>query len=343
MNSFLQALIYHSKFVSKTSNMAKNRRIIISDESVNCYGTWIKTDGVDISQFERNPVMLWMHWRGCIIGCVKDIRREGDTITGEPFFDEVRDESKMAKKQWDAGTLKMCSGSFDVIEVSEAPELIKTGQYRAAVTKSKLTEVSMVDIGGNDNALPLKLNYKGTELNLATGDDNITLPLLNNNKKPKEKTMNANYTSAVAIKLGLTETATESDVLSKIELLQGYQVANIQLQKEKDEMTLSSITNMVDTAISKRLILADKKDHFVNLGKNVGCESLQATFDSMTPQGKPLDLINRNGSNTNQGSGGNYSKLSEVPADELMTLRNEDKTTYMRLYKAEYGVECPMY
>ena len=51
------------------------KRIVISDESVNCYGTWVKTEGADISQYERNPVLLWMHWRGIIIGCIKDVRK----------------------------------------------------------------------------------------------------------------------------------------------------------------------------------------------------------------------------------------------------------------------------
>lgn len=322
--------------------MAKGKRIIISDESVNCYGTWIKTEGVDISQYERNPVLLWMHWRGCLIGSIKDVRKEGDKITGEPYFDEAREESKLAKKQWEAGTLRMCSGSFDVQEVSEAVENTKKGQYRATVTKSKLVEVSMVDIGGNDNALPLKLNYNGIELNLAVSEESTTLPLLNNNKKEKtEKKMDANYTSAVAIKLGLKETATESDILSKIELLLGYQTANEQLRAEKEEMALSAITAEVKGAVTKRLILADKETHFIELGKKVGIESLKSTFESMSPQQKPLDLIGKSGG-SNSGSG-NYKKLSDVPADELMALRDEDKTTYMKLYKAEYGVECPKY
>lgn len=322
--------------------MAKGKRIIISDESVNCYGTWIKTDGVDISQYERNPVLLWMHWRGCLIGNIKDVRKEGDKITGEPYFDEAREESKLAKKQWETGTLRMCSGSFDVQEVSEAVENTKKGQYRATVTKSKLVEVSMVDIGGNDNALPLKLNYNGIELNLAVSEESTTLPLLNNNKKEKkEKKMDANYTSAVAIKLGLKETATESDILSKIELLLGYQTANEQLRAEKEEMALSAITAEVKGAVTKRLILADKETHFIELGKKVGIESLKSTFESMSPQQKPLDLIGKSGGG-NSGSG-NYKKLSDVPADELMALRDEDKTTYMKLYKAEYGVECPKY
>ena len=67
------------------------KRIRISNESLNCYGTWVKTSGIDLSQFERNPVLLYMHRRGVIIGCIKDIRVEGDEITGEPYFDEVLD------------------------------------------------------------------------------------------------------------------------------------------------------------------------------------------------------------------------------------------------------------
>ena len=66
-------------------------RIRISDETLNCYGTWIRTEGVDLTQYQKNPVMLWMHWRGVIIGTIKDIRVENGEITDEPVFDEVRE------------------------------------------------------------------------------------------------------------------------------------------------------------------------------------------------------------------------------------------------------------
>lgn len=125
------------------------KRIRISSEKLNCYGTWVKTDGVNLEQFQKNPVLLWMHWRGMIIGCIKDIRVEGEDITGEPYFDEVREESKMAKQQYDKGTLKMCSANFEVLELSDEPAMLKPGQIRPTVTKSKLSEVSMVDIGGD--------------------------------------------------------------------------------------------------------------------------------------------------------------------------------------------------
>ena len=312
------------------------KRIIISDESINCYGTWISTDGMDISQFEKNPVLLWMHWRGVIIGCIKDIKKEDGRVTGEPYFDEVREESKQAKAQWEKGTLRMASANVDVLEVSDAPEHVKPGQYRATVTRSKLTEVSMVDIGGNDNALPLVLSFQGKELKLAAGEASDFLPLLNTNPKKTEK---MDY-KAIALKLGLPETATENDILSAIEVLLGYKTANEQLRQEKEQMQLAGITTAVETAITERRITADKKEHFVELGKKVGLESLKLTFEAMTPVQKPLDLIHPNAGQAGQGE---WKKLSDVPADKLMELRTNDKPTYMRLYKAEYGVDCPNY
>lgn len=83
------------------NEQTNGKRIVISDESVNCYGTWISTAGMDISQYEKNPVLLWMHWRGVIIGCIKDVKKEEGRVTGEPYFDEVREESRQAKAQWE--------------------------------------------------------------------------------------------------------------------------------------------------------------------------------------------------------------------------------------------------
>ena len=315
------------------------KRIVISDESVNCYGTWVKTEGADISQYERNPVLLWMHWRGIIIGCIKDVRKEGDKITGEPYFDEVRDESKLAKQQWEKGTLKMASAHFEVLETSDAAELIKPGQYRATAVRSKLIEVSMVDIGGNDNALPLMLSFKGEELKLSAGEENDSLPLLNNNNNQKNEEK-MDY-KTIALKLGLPETAGENEILSSIDLLLGYKTANQQLQQEKEQLQLSAITQTVKEATAKHLILAEKETHFKKKKKKVGIDSLKLTFDSMTPIQKPLNLINTTGGGSSMSL--DWKKLSDVPVDKMEELRNNDKTTYMKLYKAEYGVDCPKY
>lgn len=327
------------------------KRIRISNETLNCFGTWVKTDGVDLEQFRRNPVMLWMHWRGIIIGNIRDLKVEGAEITGEPYFDEVRDESKQAKQQWDKGTLKMCSPYFEIVESSDDPVLLKPGQTRPTITRCRLMEVSMVDMGGNDDNIVM-LSYRGDELKLATGEDCTALPLLktdggqtppSNNSKTKE-TMNADF-KAIALKLGLPETATETEILARIGILQGHQTANMELRKQLDEIRLASVTQMVDEAIKAGKFNADKREHFIGLGKTMGADSLKLTLDSMATATKPMQLLNTGGGGASSAgmASGQWGKLSEVPESQLKLMRENDPARYRELYKAEYGIDCPKF
>ena len=61
--------------------MEKTKRVRISNESLNSYGTRVLTSGMDVDQYKRNPVLLYMHERGQVIGYVKDLRVEGDDVT----------------------------------------------------------------------------------------------------------------------------------------------------------------------------------------------------------------------------------------------------------------------
>ena len=69
----------------------------------------------------------------------------------------------------------MVSMGADILELSEAPEHIAPGQTRPTVSKSKLREVSVVDIGSNDDAL--RLTYEGKALELGA-DMECGLPVL---------------------------------------------------------------------------------------------------------------------------------------------------------------------
>ena len=85
------------------------KRVRISNCSINSYGTRVLTSGMDVVQYQRNPVLLYMHERGQVIGCVKDLKVEGEEKTGELLFDEATELSKRCKKQWEFGSLKMVS------------------------------------------------------------------------------------------------------------------------------------------------------------------------------------------------------------------------------------------
>ena len=319
------------------------KRVRITNSRVNSYGTRVLTSGLDISQYERNPVLLYMHERGEVIGYMKDLRLEGDELTGEPVFDEASELSQRCKKQWDFGSLRMVSIGIDIIETSESEEYLLPGQSRPTITKSKLDEVSVVDIGANDDAIVLKKN--GERIYLGK-DGDCVLPLINNQQKSNEMKVNE-----IALMLGLPETADETKVKETIGSMMNLQAAldaatkeaeglNAQiatLKEEKDAMALAIITSAVEKAISERRIEAGKKEQFVELGKKVGIAELENVFAAMTVKEKASAVL-RGGRAVTAGNG-EWKTLHDVPADEIAELRANDREEYVRLYKATYGME----
>lgn len=136
--------------------MSKEKRVRITNDRLNSYGTRVLTAGMDVEQYKRNPVLLYMHERGNVIGYVKDLKVEDGEVTGELMFDEASELSVRCKKQWEFGSLKMVSAGLDILETSEDAELLVQGQTCPTVTKSKLFEVSLVDVGANDDAIVLQ-------------------------------------------------------------------------------------------------------------------------------------------------------------------------------------------
>ena len=299
------------------------KRVRLTNERLNCYGSWLVTAGGDIEQFQKNPILLYMHKRGTVVGQVKNIKVEGDEITAELEFDEATDLSIQLKKQYECGSLRMVSVGITIVELSDDPSLLKPGQTCMTVTKWKLNEVSLVDIGANDDAITLKMD--GKVLELGEGGENHLPKLNTNNKSETEMDL-----KSIALSLGLPETATEAQVQAKIAELKAA-------EDSMNESRRSSITLAVDTAIKEKKITADKKQHFMDLGEKIGLKDLQATLDAMSPMQRLSSAINKD-----NGGASEYKKLSEVPADQLMDLRENEPETYKKLYKAEYEIECEL-
>lgn len=310
-----------------------SKRVRISNNSLNSYGTRVLTSGMNVDQYCRNPVLLYMHERGNVIGYVKDLKVENDEVTGELVFDEATELSQRCKKQWEFGSLKMVSAGLDIIEMSEDSTYLVAGQTSPTVTKSKLFEVSVVDIGANDDALVLKKDGKRITLGR---DGECPLPELSNNPQKSRSEMEQ---KAIALQLGLPETATDAEIAAKLGELKAAKEENARLQKEKDALTLASITSLVDKAIGEKRITADKKDEFINLGKEIGVEKLTSVFSAMSPQVKLSTVLGQHGT-ANTDVPVTYKKLSDVPGDKLLEMREQQPDEYKRLYKAEYGMEC---
>lgn len=320
------------------------KEVIISTSRLNCYGFRVLTEGIDTDQYSKNPVLLWMHnrpMRGTVdevlpIGRMENLRVEGDKLIGTPVFDMSDPFAKKIADKWEQGILKMASAGLAVLEESNAPEHIVEGQRFSTVTRSKLVEVSIVDIGANDDALALYRDDKLVDLKEESEITKTLAALLaeaTNDVQPNKSSIMP--LKDIALKLGLPDNATQEQIVAAIG---GLQEENKTLKAEKEAAGVKSIELAVDQAVSAGKITADKKQHFVELGKKAGLESLTETLKLMSGPVRPTDVLHQT---TPVGDEG-YKKLREVPVSELAKLRKEQPMEYRKLYKAEYGVEPEM-
>ena len=312
------------------------KRVRISNESVNCYGFRVLTAGIDVEQYKRNPVLLYMHERGNVVGYVNDLKVENDEITGELMFDCASEQSERCQKQFEFGSLRMVSAGLEIIETSEDSAMLVPGQTRPTITKSRLFEVSVADVGANDDAIVLEKDGKRIML---SKDGTCGLPLITHNNNQSNKEMEQ---KVIALQLGLPETATENEINAKLAQLKALQQENETLKAEKQTLAEARIAQLVDTAIAEKRLDAQHKEQFVKLGGQIGAEELEKTLQAMKPQVKLSAMLGHQGSAPGSASEKTYTKLSEVPADELVKLRADNVEEYKRLYEAEYGIACEL-
>lgn len=309
---------------------SKNKTFILSDESLNSYGFWIKTSGIDLKQFKRNPVMLFNHsrpWRGTKdellpIGIWVNIRIEDGALKADAAFDKDDEFAAEIARKVESGVIRMCSVGIEVTEDTEDVNMLKPGQRRRTVTKCKLTECSITTFGANENAIVLY--KKGELIELTDGSDNIGVEFLNNNNKKMEQ---------IALSLGLPETATMAQVLAKIEELKKSEKAAEQLKADKEKVEGNYITQAIDTAVKQGKLAATSKEHYEQIGKEMGIDFLTTTLSALTPRSKPSEAImSATGDNADK-------KFKDYMPSELESMRVNQLDIYKKLYKFEYGIE----
>lgn len=319
-----------------------SRRVVISDENLNSYGFWVKTSGIDISQFEKNPICLWMHnraFRGTKdevlpIGRLTDLKFENESLTGLPVFDKKDDFAKSVESKWEDGILNMCSPGFQIIEESEAPEYIKPGQRRMTVLKCKLREVSIVDLGSNDNALGLAFYDSEDKLiELKAGGD-CPVALLDSSENSNE---NQTKMKTIALALGLPESASEAEINVQLTAVQAEnkQLKDAQVARELADKTAQQeqAVALVDAAVKEGRINASAKESFLKLFAN-DFDSAKLSLDAIPKRQDVAGAIaNNEGGDSSRIAG--FQKLSWDDMDKSGKLE-EVKLSYPDLFNEKF-------
>lgn len=315
-------------------------QFIINTENVNSYGYRILTDGIDYAQYMRNPIVLFMHERDGygnkgseVIGRCTRLYKEGTTLIAEVEFDEQDEFAKKIAGKVERGYIRMASMFAEIKEVSTEPQHILEGQVYETVTACKLVEISIVDIGGNDNALKLSKDGKPFQL-----------------KKIVTNTSNNMDIKVIALALGMGENTKEEAVLSALHSLktdkEKAEAEVVALKKTISETRTAEATTLVDKAVQLGLIpQALKESHL---------KQFEVDFDGQKAVLSKL-VADKEAENTQQGKANtvrevvlgakakptgtadeSFDYLQKKNPERLRALRDKEPEEYARLAK-EYA------
>lgn len=191
----------------------KKHTFLVSDESLNSHGFKVLTAGINTTNFEKNPVMLYMHDRShSVIGRWENLRKEGNKLYADAIFDEEDPEAVKIAGKVERGFIKAASVGILAIEHTS----------NDVVSKSELVEISIVDVGSNRNAL--RLYHNSQEVKELYHQLNIT---------------NMDLLQSLIILLGLPKDTTEEDILKKVAQLKKLESSNQEEEKQKKEELLT--------------------------------------------------------------------------------------------------------
>lgn len=351
-----------------------SKRIIVSTEAVNEYGFRVLTDGIDLSQYEKNPVMLYMHIRAynnskdqiLPIGNVIELKIEnlpdvGKVITGQPMFDDTDDFALAVYNKYENGTLRMASAGLKPKEWSEDPELLLAGQTGMTLAKSQLREISICDLGVNNESLSLALYDDNDNLiNLSEKRSEPYIPQLFTQKiemkliqlsapvllpmlKLAEGATDAQVTEAIQNLVSLSDTQAQTiNQLTEGKKLSDDKVVELTTKLEEN-IKLSEQAkreSLIQGAIDARKIAPDQKPHFLKLAE-ADYTSTEALLNSMTGSASIQASLSSGADDKSE-----LEPLLKLSYDELFAksgslakLKELDPNAYKVKFKEKFGTE----
>jgi hypothetical protein len=298
---------------------------VLLDESVVMNGFRALMLGAELDQFKANPVMLFMHNRATEgvfekntkevilpIGKWYDIRVEGNRLLAKPEFDDNDDFALQIQSKVEGGYLNAASIWIDPIAASDEEALMLPGQRLPTITKWGVLESSIVDIPNCRGALALR-NSAGEKvftLNASSPDENLLslLHSINTNKN------NMEILKTLATKLGLSDSASEADVLNKLTAVlaqaqsaETLKTENEQLKTAKEavdnkltaleaEQTKAKNEKLIDDAVAAGKLAAGEKDKWMKLAAAdyATTEELINGLQPYKPVANQLNAVNAN-------------------------------------------------
>jgi hypothetical protein len=245
--------VYDNK--SYTDDEGKQRyRFVVSSNAIDRVGDSINVKNIDLTEYEKNPIVLYNHNRDIIIGN-SIIKRVGDLLYGDVWFDEIHEISKKTKQQVDAGTLKTASIGLEVYE-TKFRELSAQERFDnkrtwinevRIIDKSLMYEWSVVPMPANVEAELQRAKEKGYDVeNMIKSFENENTEINTNKEIVMEQTIE---------KAGAKLSKTNKEALEQAKDLI---IKVLGTTEDEDEMKTFEIENQITKLENEVKDLADK-------------------------------------------------------------------------------------
>ena len=128
---------------------------VMSDETLNRFEFRVKTEGLSLKNYKKNPVLLWSHDSSIpAIGKMENLRKADGKLTGKAVFasQEVDQFAWSIGEKVKQGIISAGSIGFRVIDV-DVPSKPKKDGTTMTVVAGDLEEFSICNVPANPNAL----------------------------------------------------------------------------------------------------------------------------------------------------------------------------------------------
>ncbi|MDR0581451.1 MAG: HK97 family phage prohead protease [Prevotellaceae bacterium] len=249
--------------------MAQKKFILSSGDKANCYGFRLDLSGLDISRFTTNPVMLYMHDAGKVIGRWDGVAVEDGKLTASAVFDTADMFSKDIAGKVERGFLRGCSIGIVIHKMRET-------KGEMVVTSSELMEASIVSVPADADAVVL---YDANRKIISLDEAKLNVQKLNQQLSNMEKEK-FELPQTTLVSLGITGELTPQGVeLAVAEKDRRIAELEAELQQQKDK----AVEAYLAAAVKAGKIKETDKPSFLKLAKT-DLESVKAIIDAKAEQ-----------------------------------------------------------
>ena len=303
-----------------------SKPFILNEESrVNNHGFVVLNSGGKFERFKENPVMLFAHDQGELIGRWENLRVEGANLIADPVFDEADEASKKVQGKVDRGFLKGASMGI-TIETAELRDIPGTGLI-PVVTSWELMEASLAAVPSNAQCLRL-YSPDGAILSLA---DEIKLSinnLINKNQQPMDKII-LTAESATVLKV-----SKETDITALNAAIMELSALKDKAEKELSDYRAAQAKALVEGAIKEGKLTAEKRESFEKLAIS-DFDQAKDLIDTLPPRQTFSDKLKAAKPAGVEREGWDYLKWAKEDAAGLAKMERENPTGFAEL-KASY-------